>query len=151
MGLVFTGMEAGGGAFLAAVWIASAGWAARDAARRCGRPLRFVWTAIALLVPIAGAGLYLLARPCEARSDVAARRLRVRALEAMLEDDADRCGECAAPVRPEFRCCPSCGESLRNECAGCGRLVQKSWAACPWCERPAVEPALPETALPEVA
>ena len=144
-------MEVGGGAFLAAAWITSAGWVTRDAARRCGRLLRLAWTLTAVLVPIFGAALYLLARPCEARADVTARRLRTRALEAMLAGDGDRCGECAAPVRPEFRCCPSCGESFRGECAGCGRLVQKSWAACPWCTRPTVAPVLPERALTEVA
>jgi hypothetical protein len=132
--LVFFSMEAAGLGFFVALWAASVVWTARDAQRRCGHAsLRVGAPVVALLLPFAGAGLYALAKPCDDRNERTHRRLRNRMYEAILEDDDDRCGECATPLQPEFRCCPSCGERVRSACAGCGRLVSAAWAACPWC------------------
>ena len=131
------------------VWLATVVWTARDAARRCRHAaFAFGWTAIAFLVPIVGAVIYVLARPLESRADVRMRRLRTRILQASLAEAADRCAACATPLRPEFRCCPGCGARLREQCAGCAQLVQPTWTACPWCARRLVhEPRV----LPEVA
>jgi predicted amidophosphoribosyltransferase len=59
--------------------------------------------------------------------------------ESMLEGDEERCTECATPLQPEFRCCPSCGERVRSACGGCGQPVRTAWTACPWCTTPLVE------------
>ena len=148
--LVFFSMEATGIAFLVAVWAASVAWTAKDASRRCGQiSLRLGAPLLAVLVPFAGAAVYAFARPCEDRADAKARRLRQRLLEAMLVDDDPHCVECSTPLRPEFRCCPTCGESLRKEC-DCGRLVGIAWTMCPWCTKPLVEDGA-AAALSEVA
>lgn len=114
MGSVFAFMQFAGGAFFATAWVASVAWTVRDAGRRCADPsFRVASTAGAVLVPFVGAAVYALARPCEERFEVKARRLRVRLLESALEQAAERCFACATPVEPEFRCCPRCGEQLR--------------------------------------
>lgn len=126
-------------AFLVAAWAASVVWTACDAARRCGHvSLRLVAPLGAIVLPFAGAAVYALLRPCEGRADVKVRRMRMRLFESALSgDDEPRCAACATPLRPEFRCCPSCGERMRTEC-DCGRLVGIAWAICPWCTRPLV-------------
>ena len=144
-------MEAVGVAFFVAVWLGSVVWTARDASRRCNDPsLRVVSAAAAMLVPFVGAALYVLIRPCEERLDVEARRLRVRMLQSAFSEPAAKCAACSFPVEPDFRCCPRCGESLREACSGCGGLVRRTWTACPWCATPLDAPA-EETSLPRVA
>ncbi len=133
-------MQFAGGAFFATTWIASVVWTVRDAGRRSNDPsLRLASTAAAVLVPIVGAGVYALARPCEERYDVKARRLRIRMLESVLEEPVERCSGCSTPIEAEFRCCPTCGEQLRVQCGGCGAMVRPSWVACPWCAESVAE------------
>ena len=144
-------MEAAGVGFFVAGWAASVIWTARDAQRRCGHTsLRIGAPLAAVLIPFAGAALYALVKPCEERADVRHRRLRTRFLESVVDGVVERCGECATPLEPEFRCCPACGESVRTACDGCGRPVRTSWTACPWCTKPL---GVPEeaAALSEVA
>jgi hypothetical protein len=140
-------MELAGSAFFVAMWAASAIWAVRDAGRRCPSSLRFASTAVAILVPIVGAALYALARPCEERHEVRLRRLRIQVLEQAFAGADERCLGCGAELEPEFRCCPRCGERARVACDGCGGLVRAAWTACPWCAKQLAAPAR----LPEVA
>jgi Double zinc ribbon len=148
--VVFFSMETAGAVFFAAVWFASIGWTVKDATRRCTDPsLRLAASVTAVLLPLVGAGLYMLVRPCEERLEVKARRLRIRMLETALASPADRCPECAAPLEPEFRCCAVCGKHVRTECDGCGGLLRTTWTACPWCTKPLVEHGEPR--LPQVA
>ena len=102
-----------------------------------------------IFVPFVGAGLYALVKPCEDRAGLRERRLRTRFLESVLADRRERCGECAAPLEPEFRCCPVCGERVRSTCGGCDRPVRTAWATCPWCTKPLGEREA--AALSEVA
>jgi hypothetical protein len=144
----FVSMEVAGLGFFGSLWLASVVWTVRDASRRCTDPsLRIASAGAATLLPFVGAGLYLLARPCEERGEVKARRLRIRMLEAALAGSTDRCPECSTALEPEFRCCPACGEHLRTECDGCGGLVGILWTACPWCTKALqAEPELSEVA-----
>jgi hypothetical protein len=149
--LVFFSMEAAAVGFFIAVWLASVIWTARDAQRRCGHvSLRLGAPLAAVLLPIVGAALYALVRPCEERADVRARRMRTRFLENVVNGNAERCVECATPLEPEYRCCPSCGERVRSSCDGCGQPVRTLWTTCPWCTKPVVQTAKPAE-LSEVA
>ena len=141
-------MELAGAGFVAAVWAASAIWAVRDARRRCPASLGVASAAVAILLPIAGALLYALARPCEERRDVRLRRLRIQVLEQTFASTEDHCFDCGAPLEPDFRCCPQCGEPARVACDGCGGLVRPVWTACPWCAK---QLGATEAHLPEVA
>jgi len=141
MDLAFTIVQASGAAFVAAVWIASVVWTARDARRRC-RDRGDVRIAIttAVLLPFAGAAFYALARPCEDPLEARERKLHLRLLEATLFDPGERCLACLTPLEPDFRCCPGCGERLRTECGDCGRLLALGWNVCPWCVKRDTEP-----------
>src|SRR6266545_4340296 len=103
MGLAFTIVQASGAAFVAAVWIASVVWTARDARRRC-RDRGDVRIAIttAVLLPFAGAAFYALARPCEDPLEARERKLHLRLLEATLFDPGERCLACLTPLAPDF-------------------------------------------------
>jgi hypothetical protein len=141
MGSVFAFMQFAGGAFFVTAWVVSVAWTVRDAGRRCDdASFRLASTAVAVLVPFVGAGIYALARPCEDRLEVKARRLRTRMLESFFDEPVERCSGCSTPVEAEFRCCPSCGEQLRRQCDGCGEMIRPSWVACPWCSEAVVEP-----------
>ena len=148
MGTAFLSIETTGIAFVAVVWIASVSWTGHDSARRCSNSSFAVASVlVALLLPIVGAALYALIRPCEERLDVRARRLRIRMLEAALADPQERCPACAVMLEPEYRSCPGCGLRVRHECDGCGSLVHTAWATCPWCTKPvSTEGRLPEVA-----
>jgi hypothetical protein len=150
--LVFFSMEAAAICFFVAVWLASVVWTARDAQRRCGHiSLRLGAPVVAVLVPIVGAALYALVKPCEERADVRARRLRTRFLESVVNGDSERCVECATPLRPEFRCCPACSERVRSTCDGCGQPVRTWWTTCPWCTKPVARPDAVAAELSQVA
>jgi hypothetical protein len=119
-------------------WAASAAWVASDTRRRCPERMR-PWTAVAAAVPLGGAALYALVRPCEPRAAQRERMVWRHYLEAEL-DPGERCLACRTPLRPEFRCCPGCGDELRHECRSCGGELRIGWAACPHCLAPVLEP-----------
>jgi hypothetical protein len=150
--LVFFSMEAAGIGFFVAVWVVSVVWTARDAQRRCGQvSLRLGAPLAATLLPLVGAGLYALVKPCEERADARARRLRTRFFESVVNGDAERCTECETQLQPEFRCCPACGERVRTTCDGCGQPVRTGWTACPWCTKAVGQPDEAAAELSEVA
>jgi len=150
--LVFFSVDAAAIGFFIAIWLGSVIWTARDAQRRCGHiSLRVGAPLVAVLLPFVGAGLYALVKPCEERADVRARRMRTRFLESVMAGDTERCAECATPLRPDFRCCPACGERVRSTCDGCGQPVRTGWTTCPWCTKPVGQPGEAAAELSEVA
>jgi len=132
--LVFAVIHTLGPIALLAFWAASAGWTISDTRRRCPQRTRS-WGAVAVLLPLAGAALYGLVRPCEPERSRYTRDLWLRYLECELEP-GERCLACLTPIEPEFRCCPGCGDTLREQCPDCGSLRNIAWAACPHCLAP---------------
>lgn len=126
---------------LAGLWGGSVAWTARDARGRLRRleHVRAV-ALLALALPGAGVLLYLCLRPAESALERRERRALRRLLEAELHA-AERCLLCRTEVRPEYRCCPGCGEELGAPCAGCGAPLRIGWQACPRCEAPAIAPS----------
>lgn len=133
--LLFAAIHTFGPVALLALWVGSAGWTIADTRRRCPHRTR-TWGGAAVALPLLGAGLYALVRPCEDRRSRYTRDLWLRYLEAELEP-GDRCLVCLTPLDPEYRCCPGCGDSLRSECRDCGSLMSIGWNACPRCLAPA--------------
>jgi len=141
-------MAAAGSAVFVALWAASVVWTARDAARRCAdRTLRFGVVAGAIVLPLVGAAVYALTRPCEDRAERRAQRLRIAFLEASVAgpEPAERCTACSEPLEPDFRCCPRCGEEAHVRCGGCDTFVRPTWTACPWCAKPLSVESEPHT------
>jgi len=47
---------------------------------------------------------------------------------------ATRLCHCGYPLQPGFAFCPNCGMSLRtSSCPSCGREMDATWKACPYC------------------
>ncbi|HEX9597938.1 MAG TPA: zinc ribbon domain-containing protein [Gaiellaceae bacterium] len=136
MDLAFAAVHWFGPWGLTAVWLGSISWTAADARRRCSRRAARAAISGAALLPFAGAALYALLRPCREEQDDRARRVWRRYLEAEL-DAGERCLVCLTPLRPDFRSCPGCGESLRADCRSCGAPLRFGWVACPHCLAPA--------------
>ena len=121
---------------LVVAWLASAYWVFRDVRARTRDPRRARLATAIGAVPVGGLVVYLCVRPAETLAERRERRLARRLFEAEL-DPGDRCLACRTPLRPEFLCCPGCGESLRRPCEGCGQPLAYTWSVCPHCEAPA--------------
>jgi hypothetical protein len=133
--LVFAAIHTLGPIAVLGSWVTSVGWTIADTRRRC--PERSsLWGGMAVMLPLAGAALYALLRPCEDDRSRRGRDLWRRYLEAELEP-AERCLLCLTPLEPDFRCCPGCGDALRSACGDCGTLLRVTWTACPRCLAPA--------------
>ena len=44
-----------------------------------------------------------------------------------------KCPSCSQAMRDDFKLCPHCGTSLRNECSSCNKNVESDWKVCPYC------------------
>jgi hypothetical protein len=121
---------------LVAAWVGSASWVNHDVRRRLRTPGQHrLALGSALLFPVGGALLYLLLRPPDSLLD---RRER-RAFRRLIEEElglAERCYTCRSEVRPDFVCCPGCGEKLRERCRSCSQPLRLHWRICPCCETP---------------
>jgi hypothetical protein len=88
-------------ASLVLLWVASAFHTALDARRRFANPSSHrLWTAVALLLPIAGPGLYLVVRPAETLADRRLRRRRQLYLELIAREGVEEEVAEAPPERP---------------------------------------------------
>jgi hypothetical protein len=122
------------------LWIASTAWVLWDAKRRL-RSERQVKLAVGATIglPLAGLFLYVLVRPGESVLERRERRAFRRLIELELAA-AERCLVCRTEIRPEFRCCPGCGEEVGSSCGGCGSMLRFGWSVCPHCEAPVTAP-----------
>jgi hypothetical protein len=127
---------------LVVAWLASAYWVFRDVRARTRDRLRTRLATAVGAIPVAGLVVYMCVRPAETLAERRERRLARRVFEAAL-DPGERCLACGTPLRPEFLCCPGCGEGLRRPCDGCERPLAYAWNVCPHCEEPALEPNAP--------
>jgi len=49
------------------------------------------------------------------------------------EVGARYCSKCFYPVEHFYACCPNCSQPLILKCRDCGKRLQASWKACPYC------------------
>lgn len=121
---------------LLTVWAGSVSWIHHDARLRLRtRAQQRLAFAGALALPLAGPLLYLLLRPAETLGDRRERRVFRRLVEEEL-GLAERCYACRAELRPEFLCCPACGEKARDRCRSCSAALRLHWRVCPHCQTP---------------
>lgn len=126
--------------FLGLLWLGPAAHVHRDAAARIASPARRrLALAVALGMPVFGPLVYGVCRPLETLAERRERKLGVRALERLL--DEERCLECRTPLRPGYLCCPVCAAEVRQRCRGCGEALEFGWRACPHCAARLDEPA----------
>lgn len=51
-------------------------------------------------------------------------------------DSGKKCAKCGSPLERDWIACPSCGEEMPMLCEGCGATLEKSWIVCPSCGCP---------------
>jgi hypothetical protein len=87
--------------FAIALWLALAYWVFSDARRRIQQPVLIaLCVAVAVLLPFAGAIIYLIVRPPEYLADARERELETLALERRLELEDDGFESLGRGVRP---------------------------------------------------
>jgi RNA polymerase subunit RPABC4/transcription elongation factor Spt4 len=126
-----------GGAFLAALWIASVIWTYRDIRTRSRDPLIQILSALLVAVlNLPGVLVYLILRPPRSLEEEYQRTLEEEALLQGLED-LPLCPGCERRVRDDWQICPNCHTKLKKVCHHCGRLMDLPWNICPYCGTPA--------------
>jgi hypothetical protein len=91
-------------------WILLLGYVSADARRRGMSPL--LWTLICIFVPnLIGFLLYFLMR----------------------KPLAVYCNRCGARVEQGFRYCPGCSSPQVPMCGGCGQPLRPEYVCCPYC------------------
>jgi RNA polymerase subunit RPABC4/transcription elongation factor Spt4 len=134
-------------AYGAVLWLGIIVWTYRDIRERTRDTASQVMAALlVVLFNIPGLFLYLILRPTETLTEAYERRLEGEALIRELAEHRRSCPSCQAPVREDFLLCPQCRTKLQEPCSDCGRALELSWAACPYCGAQGPQPAMPDTA-----
>ncbi len=119
------------GAYLAATWICLIVWTVRDARARTGDVVVQILSGLlVLLFNLPGLILYIILRPAETVEEASLRRQR---LAALADARAFHCGSCQAPVESSYAFCPRCRSPLLQPCPQCQRPVRRDWNGCPAC------------------
>jgi hypothetical protein len=145
------------GATIAALWLAAAWWAYRDAARRAGSPyaglLAAAWIVLSspFLLPLSIA-VYSFARPQHTAAERRSLRLVAELVDQLDAADGERCPSCRLTVDSAWLRCPSCTTWLAQPCAHCGGWSDGGLEICPWCgseerDAPSVEQLQPVGAM----
>src|SRR5204862_8008478 len=96
-----------------------------------------------VVLPYAGARVYMLFRPPEYLEDVRERELEIKAMEERLSRRDLYCPACRAEVGSDFLDRPVCTTKLKQACVNCKAPLEALWQVCPYCETP-VEPTAVE-------
>jgi RNA polymerase subunit RPABC4/transcription elongation factor Spt4 len=107
-------------------------WTWRDARKRGA--MSWFWALVVLIFNLAGWAVYMVVRPPEYLDDVRERALEIRAKEASLKSQSDRCPACLRSVEQDFLVCPNCMKTLRKSCVECDRALEIKWNVCPYCK-----------------
>jgi RNA polymerase subunit RPABC4/transcription elongation factor Spt4 len=132
-------------AYVVVLWLGTMVWVYRDIRQRTHDDLT-TWLSLALafVFSLPGLILYLILRPRETLVESYERRLEA---EALMNDMPERrtCPRCARPIKEDFLLCPNCRSVLRENCSNCGKMLELTWAACPYCGAPGPQPVMTST------
>ncbi len=122
-----------GGAYLVALWFVLVVWTYRDIEARSKNVVTQIFsTLLVVLFWVPGVLLYMILRPKETLDSTFQRSLEEEYLLQDLEE-LPLCPSCERYVNDDFVLCPHCQTKLRDNCHECGRLVDLTWAVCPYC------------------
>ena len=121
-------------AYAVILWVGLMVWVYRDSRERT----RDGWfqsaaLGLVLLFNIPGLFIYLILRPSETLMEAHERRLEAEALMRDMADERPVCPRCERTIKDDYLVCPYCRNNLREPCLGCGRPLELTWAACPYC------------------
>lgn len=136
LGNIFLYLTAFLGAFVAALWLSLIFWAYRDARKRTDDRAAHILAAlvVALLGP-PGLVIYLILRPADTLEQVYQRAIEEEALLAEIER-REQCPGCGAIIQENWQICPQCHTRLKKPCHQCGHLMDLEWQVCPYCAAP---------------
>ncbi|MBU4331130.1 MAG: zinc ribbon domain-containing protein, partial [Acidobacteria bacterium] len=100
------------------LWIVVIAWVYRDAEKRGMNGV--LWALLVFIGNIIGLLIFLIVR-----SDN--RAAPPRTVETYI------CSNCKKFIQPQFKFCPSCGETLDDVCPKCKKPIKTDWKVCPDC------------------
>jgi RNA polymerase subunit RPABC4/transcription elongation factor Spt4 len=121
------------GIYIVLLWMATVIWTYRDIhARHEEALLQVLAVSMALLLPFAGLGVYMMLRPRQTISDRYERSLEEEYLRHDIEEQFV-CPQCQRGIDHEFILCPHCHTALRRRCISCDHVIDLTWSICPYC------------------
>ena len=121
------------GIYFVLLWMATVIWTYRDIhARHEEALLQVLAVSMALLIPFAGLGVYMMLRPRQTISDRYERSLEEEYLRHDIEEQFV-CPQCQRGIDHEFILCPHCHTALRRRCISCDHVIDLTWSVCPYC------------------
>ena len=121
------------GIYFVLLWMAPVIWTYRDIhARHEEALLQVLAVSMALLMPFAGLGVYMMLRPRQTISDRYERSLEEEYLRHDIEEQFV-CPQCQRGIDHEFILCPHCHTALRRRCISCDHVIDLTWSICPYC------------------
>jgi hypothetical protein len=121
------------GIYFVLLWMATVIWTYRDIhARHEEALLQVLAVSMALLIPFAGLGVYMMLRPRQTISDRYERSLEEEYLRHDIEEQFV-CPQCQRGIDHEFILCPHCHTALRRRCISCDHVIDLTWSICPYC------------------
>jgi len=121
------------GVYIVLLWMATVIWTYRDIhARHEEALLQVLAVSMALLIPFAGLGIYMMLRPRQTISDRYERSLEEEYLRHDIEEQFV-CPQCQSGIDHEFILCPHCHTALRRRCISCDHVIDLTWSICPYC------------------
>ncbi len=121
------------GVYIVLLWMATVIWTYRDIhARHEEALLQVLAVSMALLIPFAGLGIYMMLRPRQTISDRYERSLEEEYLRHDIEEQFV-CPQCQRGIDHEFILCPHCHTALRRRCISCDHVIDLTWSICPYC------------------
>lgn len=121
------------GIYIVLLWMATVIWTYRDIhARHEEALLQVLAVSMALLMPFAGLGVYLMLRPRQTIADRYERSLEEEYLRHDIEEQFV-CPQCQRGIDHEFILCPHCHTALRRRCISCDKVIDLTWSICPYC------------------
>ena len=121
------------GIYIVLLWMATVIWTYRDIhARHEEALLQVLAVSMALLIPFAGLGVYMMLRPRQTISDRYERSLEEEYLRHDIEEQFV-CPQCQRGIDHEFILGPHCHTALRRRCISCDHVIDLTWSICPYC------------------
>jgi RNA polymerase subunit RPABC4/transcription elongation factor Spt4 len=130
--------------FLFVLWLALIAWTHVDAKRRIEDPVLVGCATAVSVYPCVGPLVYALLRPPKLLRDASERELEIRASIFRIKRLEEAvCLNCEHPIQATYQRCPKCRTRVKDPCRRCGKLVDRRWSFCPYCDTlaPPVRPA----------
>jgi RNA polymerase subunit RPABC4/transcription elongation factor Spt4 len=121
--------------FFFILWLALIAWTYVDAKRRIEDPVLIGCATAVSLYPYVGTLVYALLRPPEFLRDASERELEIRASILRVKRLENWvCLNCEQPIQATYQHCPKCRTRVKDPCRRCGKLVDRRWSFCPYCD-----------------